>query len=43
MQDDSSSTKAEHLIKVQQLREQLLKERNISTEELERTIAKQHH
>ena len=42
MQDDSSSTKAELLIKVQQLREQLIKERKISTEELERAIAKHH-
>ena len=39
MKDDSSITKAELLIKVQQLREQLIKERKISTEKLERSIA----
>lgn len=42
MENDSSRTKAQLLIKVQQLREQLKRERAIAVEELERTKAKFH-
>ena len=39
MQDDINNTKAELLIKVKHLREQLKKEHKIAAEEIERTIA----